>query len=97
MISAWKEADLVKAAVESVPFAHGEDKERRAARVAARVGVSRSTLYNWMRESHGSRIGLNQLLRLLDFCPMHVRRQVLAKVSSAVDVYAEGNGKGDRP
>ena len=94
MISPWLEARMVKLGVESVPFAPGEDKDCRAARVAAHIGVSKSTVYNWQREEHNSRIGLNSLMRLLDLCPQPTRRHVLAKFCNSVGVSVEGIPEG---
>jgi predicted DNA-binding transcriptional regulator AlpA len=85
------EAIAIREAVESVPFARGEDRDARIVRVAAHLGVSRSTVYNWLNPDHPARIPLNALLWLLDLVDINRRAAILARLCNVAGVRVEGN------
>jgi len=91
MISAWLEATTLRDAVQSVPYARGEDSDMRIERVARHVGVGRTTFYNWLNPDKPQRIGLNKLFRVLDLCPQQARRHALARLCNCIGVHVETN------
>lgn len=95
MISRWRESQIVRSAVEAVPFGRGETSDQRVERVAQYIGASRSGLYNMMSEEKDARIGLNQMLRLLDLVDEQTRRRLWADCSTPIGLRVEqiGNGK----
>lgn len=93
MISRWRESQIVRAAIEAIPFARGESAEQRVERAALYIGASRSGLYNMMSDEKDARVGLNQLLRLLDLTDEQTRRRLWADCSTAIGLRIEQNGK----
>lgn len=89
MISRWALGQIVKKAVNSMPFDEGEDRSKRADRIAQEIGVSRATLYNWANMKATQTPSIDELWRLLSLCRPKVRAWAISELSKYLGVKCE--------